>query len=384
MPTPNDIYLYEKRIEEMLPLFPFYIKEYIDAQDTNNRSVTTRLGYLHEFKTFFNWLLKDNDALTGSYSAISEIPYEELEKLSLKAVERYLDFLKKENLNEGKPNTYTIRRRKKPSINRNISALKSLFNYLTTKTEKDDGECYFYRNVMQKIDFQKDLKTANSRARKISSDILHDDKIREFIDFLKYDYEHTLDSTRKLNHFIKNKERDIAIISLFLGTGLRVSELASIEMTHIDFKELEIDVVRKGSIEDTVEVLPLAMDDLMEYLAIREKRYKVPKNFPFVFVSVYGKETKAISVRTIQNLVDTYSKAFTGGKALSPHKLRHSYASEYISRGGGNIILLRDQLGHSSIETTSKYTNLSKEERKEIVRKMNDRRLGIDNEGNEG
>jgi integrase len=374
MPTPHDIVLYENRIKQMLPLFPFYISEYMKFLNNTGASVTTRLGYLHEFKHFFEWLWEQHD-LKNKYSSISEIDYIELENLSLQTTYNYIENFRDELIEVKKG---IMKQRSKASVNHNISALKSLFNYLTTRTEKDNGECYFYRNVMQKVKIEKEKKTAKKRADSISKDLLEEGQLTEFIDFIRNEYENTLPLTSKktISTFKKNKERDIAIISLFLGSGLRISELASIEVSLIDFKSNDIEVVRKGDLEDSVDVLPLAMDDIRDYLAVRSQRYKIPDDYPYLFVSDYGKEVKPLSVRTIQNLVKTYSKAFRG-KPMSPHKLRHTYATDYL-RNGGNLVALRDQLGHSSMETTGKYTNLSNKDRKLIVNRMNDKRLGIE------
>lgn len=373
MPTPHDTVLYENRIKKMLPLYPFYVQEYISYMDNIDSSVATRLGYLQEYKPFFDWLLKY--ALENKYPSIASIPYGELENLSLKTMYSYLESYKKELIEVKKG---IKRKRSKASVNHHISALKSLFNYLTTKTEKDeDGECYFYRNVMQKVTIQKDKRTAKKRADSISKDLLQEDQINEFIDFIRNEYEEKIppDAKRTLTTFRKNKERDIAIIHLFLGSGMRVSELASIEVGLIDFISNKIEVVRKGNLEDSVDILPIVMDDIREYLAIRKKRYKIDDDFPYLFVSNYGKKPNPLSVRMIQNLVETYSKAYRG-KSLAPHKLRHTYATDHL-RNGGDLVALRDQLGHSSIETTVKYTNLSDKTRKEIINRMNDKRLGI-------
>ncbi|MCM2534780.1 tyrosine recombinase XerS [Neobacillus pocheonensis] len=262
---------------------------------------------------------------------------------------------------------------------RNINALKSLFNYLTQETENKDGECYFYRNVFSKIKVTKEKVTANSRAKKISSVVLSDNEIDEFLHFVKFEYEKYL-TTRQKSVFLRDKERDIAIISMLLGSGIRVSEIANLLIHDINFKKEQIDIIRKGNKEDTVLVLPSALAALEDYLKIRTERYKTATSMHYVFVTKYQGIAQPISVRAIQNLVGKYTKAFNSqgnalnsGKGLSPHKFRHTFASEWI-RTGGNLVLLRDQLGHSSIETTTKYTNLSAAEGKKVIDKMDESR----------
>ncbi|MFC0476694.1 tyrosine recombinase XerS [Robertmurraya beringensis] len=357
--------MHEKRLESKLVDMPEYVIEYIRAKKRAKFSVSTLLGYVHDFQKFFEWL--KSEGLT-QVNHIKDTPLSILEILSKENVEYYKEFLEEENISEREN---VIKKRSEQSVHRNISALKSLFNYLTTETEDENGECYFYRNVFKKIVVGKEKATASNRARKISSVILGDDEITEFLNYLKNGYEKNLEPKKK-SLFLRDKERDIALISMMLGSGVRVSEIASLTLHSIDFQKEQIDIVRKGNKADTVLVLPSAMNDLKEYLRVRQERYKPQNNEPYVFLAKYKGAAQPISVRAIQSLVEKYTRAFNSneefeiGKALSPHKFRHSFASEWVRKGGG-AVLLRDQLGHSSFETTTKYTNLSIEESKKVI-----------------
>lgn len=370
MPTPSrEKLMHEKRLENYLSELPFYVVEYVRAKKRAKYSSSTLLGYVHEFIKFFTWLQQEG---ISEVEHIKDTPISLLEKLRKQDVEFYIEHLQEEVISEREG---VQKKRSEDAINRNINALKSLFNYLTQETEDDGtGECYFYRNVFSKVKTHKTKETASRRAKKISSIILSDCEINEFISYLKNHYEKTLNPRQKAI-FLRDKERDIAIISMMLGSGVRVSEIASLTLHDIDFQKQQIDIVRKGDKEDTVRVLPSALEDLKTYLRIRNDRYKTSNQEPYVFVTKYNGKAQPISVRAIQNLVGKYSQSFNSqeefakGKALSPHKLRHTFASEWI-RSGGNLVLLRDQLGHSSIETTTKYTNLSSEESKKVMDEM--------------
>ena len=299
-----------------------------------------------------------------------------LEHLRKDEVEFYVDFLHEEQIEVRKG---VFKKRSRASINRNISALTSLFTFLTTQTENQEGECYFYRNVMSKIPLLGRSETANRRSAAISSKILHNHSITDFLDYVKFEYLTEIDGKQK-ERFKKNRERDIAILSLFLGTGLRVSELASLTLDSINYNEFQLDVVRKGGKEDTIEILPESLEDLKDYLSIRNSRYKATDRDFYIFVTNYQGAVKPMSVRTIQNLVERYTKAFNKGqRSLSPHKLRHSFAGEHLKNSGGNIVLLRDQLGHNSIETTSLYTNLDRKEHKKVMKNISDSRIQKEN-----
>ncbi|WP_361920399.1 tyrosine-type recombinase/integrase [Streptomyces sp. NPDC046876] len=117
-----------------------------------------------------------------------------------------------------------------------------------------------------------------------------------------------------------------------------------------------------------------AIHHLRDYLEIREARYTGSKEVPFLFVTLYGGSARPLSRRAIENLVTKYTAAFAQGEGMSPHKLRHSFAADFI-RNGGNIVLLRDQLGHSNIETTSLYTNLSNKDNEQVLTRMETNRL---------
>lgn len=369
--------IHEERLDKLSPILPDYVQEYVQSKKRSRFSPSTLLGYVHDFIKFFTWLKTEGIA---EVEEIKDIDYTLLERLSKENVELYIEFLQEEDIRSEKEKAagLPLKKRSEAAVHRNINALKSLFNYLTEETEDENGECYFYRNVFSKIKVHKEQETASRRAKKISSVIFNDNEINDFINFMKFEYEKTI-TGRMLTEFKKNKERDIAIISLLLGSGIRVSELASIILADVDFQKQQIDIIRKGNKQDTVLVLPSALNDLKEYLKVRNEKYKVPENVPYVFVTKYGGRFRPISVRAIQNLVNKYTKAFNSrnefstGKGLSPHKLRHTFASDWI-KSGGDLILLRDQLGHNTIETTTKYTNLSSKETRKIMANIEESR----------
>ncbi|MFE4243425.1 tyrosine recombinase XerS [Peribacillus butanolivorans] len=367
MASPRETLLHEKRLETHLVDMPDYVIEYVRSKKRAKYSASTLLGYVHEYMKFFKWL--QHEGISG-VDHIKDTPLTVLENLTKKNAEFYKEYLEEEIISVEND---VKKKRSENAVARNINAIKSLFNYITTESEDEKtGECYFYRNVFSKIKVhKKDEDSTNRRAKKISSIILNDQEINQFLQYLRSGYEYSL-SSRQRNAFLRDKERDIAIISMMLGSGVRVSEVASITLKDINFQKRQMDIIRKGGKADTVEVLVSSLDDLKDYLRIREVRYPGAKDTSYVFVSKYAGNAKPISVRAIQDFVTKYTVAFNSqeefstGQALSPHKFRHTFASEWI-KNGGNLILLRDQLGHNSIETTEKYTNLSSVESKKVM-----------------
>lgn len=114
------------------------------------------------------------------------------------------------------------------------------------------------------------------------------------------------------------------------------------------------------------------MQDLKRYLDIRKERYPGAVDSPFCFITDY-KGIRPLSSRAVQKLVHKYTGAFSSDKGISPHKLRHSFAADYI-RKGGELILLKGQMGHRNIETTTLYTNLSSKENQVILDRMDESR----------
>ena len=90
---------------------------------------------------------------------------------------------------------------------------------------------------------------------------------------MKDEYEHSLSDIQK-NYFKRDKEWDIAILSLFLGSGIKVNELSNLRIKDFDFGSKEISVIRKGNKKDTVSVTPSSLQDIKSYLDIRTSRYK--------------------------------------------------------------------------------------------------------------
>lgn len=370
----------DERIETISSTLPFYVQEYVIYQlEDKYRSEHTVYSYLHDFIHFFNWLIEQKES---DVTDIKDIPLGCLENLSRDTINAYLkaasfeiiknkkDSAKKrkfsaEQINTIKPNQNTK--------NRKISSLKSLFRYLTEITEYKEGpkkgESYFHRNVMKKIEISK-AKNKAEAASAISSKIFHEDQDKEFLEFVVSKYENQIaDNKKMLTNFQKNKDRDLAILTLFLGSALRVSELASLTLDDVDHIERQVHVVRKGHVyKQAVKITQSALDDLKQYISIRKERYKLPSDEKALFVTGNKKGDSPysiLSVRAIQNLVNKYTASF--GKKMSPHKLRHTFASRLSRENHGNIKVVQNQLGHTSSETSLIYVHLNDKEQEKAV-----------------
>ncbi len=282
--TPEKLNM-RKLLEKHSDSMPFYIKEYVQSKSMAGLSYDTLLQYVYRHKHFFNWLLSEGQVEAEN---VASIPYSELDTLRKDTVEMYIQFLRNEDISIKKENKNTENDsdpdvmklpeyRGEAVVALSIQALKSLFNYLTKETEDEDGECYFYRNVMSKIVTHKKGETASRRARDLNSIILNEDEISAYLKFIDNGYSETLESAEAKGRYERDKIRDLAINTLILGTGMRVGEIASIEMKNIHLHSRYIDVVRKGNKPDSMSVLE-------KYMDVRESRYSSAQKSPFLSV----------------------------------------------------------------------------------------------------
>ncbi|WP_163182571.1 tyrosine recombinase XerS [Neobacillus sedimentimangrovi] len=344
-----------QKLQALLNELPWYVEEYINHK-LRKLSTASLLNYCHDYKIFFNWMIHEQ-LWTGS---MKDIPLERLEKLTVLEVEGFLNFLHYQLQN------------KELTVNRKLSALKSLFNYLQNIAETKDLKPYIQRNVMAKIEFNDIKESMETKANKMEGKILLGDEYERFRLFVAQEYGEMHKNNKKVYNFYQlNKERDTAIISLILGSGLRLSELVGLNLEDIDFSKYTARVIRKGNKEQYVFFSQTAMDDLKEYLAVRESKYQIDKSIKALFVAApmgpKGK-TRRLTARSVEKLVEKYAKAF-GKPSLSVHKLRHSFATRYHAEIN-DVPKLRRQLGHSSIQTTMIYTHIKNDDLKIAVDKM--------------
>ena len=184
----------------------------------------------------------------------------------------------------------------------------------------------------------------------------------------------TLEDSQKLlgNAFVdeenKNKERDFAIITLFLNCGLRLSELVGINIADIKFDDQKMTVIGKGNKERSIYLNKACIDAIKSYLEVRPKEgvKKDNKNSDkALFLSSYRQR---ISKRTVENVVaKELQKAGLDTTKYSTHKLRHTAATLMYKYGNVDIRALQELLGHQSISTTEIYTHVDNEQVRNAV-----------------
>lgn len=165
---------------------------------------------------------------------------------------------------------------------------------------------------------------------------------------------------KQLQYHEKNKLRDIALLTLMLGTGIRVSECVGIDISDVDFKNSGVKVRRKGGYEAVIyfgEEVKLA---LLDYLEQRSNITPIKGYENALFLSM---QNKRITVRAVENLVKKYASVVTTLKKITPHKLRSTYGTT-LYRETGDIYLVADVLGHKDVNTTRKHYAALEEDRR--------------------
>ncbi|KRL63611.1 tyrosine recombinase XerS [Lactobacillus psittaci] len=344
---------YLNLIEQELANLPDYVREYNLG---TNHSLTTTYQYLTEIRRFFDWLRQEKISDAASNK---EVKIATLENLSRSDMMLFIDFLRHMKNQQGRLNSPT-------TVNRSINALRSLFKFLTVTADNNNGESYFDRNVMLKIDSLNDTKTLNYRAHMLESHMYTGELKYQFLDFLDNEYQNHCNK-QAITSFKLNKERDLAIVALILGTGVRVSECASINVKDINLKEATLDVTRKGGQRDSVPIAPWTLPYLKAYAQIRKNRYRVDDKEKAFFLSLYHKKTSRITPNGIERLVSKYSKSF--GHPLTPHKLRHTLASELYDVTKDQV-LVAQQLGQKGTSATDLYTHVDQTKQKAALKKL--------------
>ncbi len=349
-----------EKIEELKAIMPWFILDYYQSKLTVPYSFTTLYEYLKEYRRFFEWLL---DAGISDAGLIADIDLKTLENLSKKDMETFILYLRE----RPSLNTYSTKQGvSQTTINRTLSALSSLFKYLTEEVEDKNGEPYFYRNVMKKVATKKQKETLASRAENIKQKLFLGDETMEFLEYVDSEYEVKL-SNRAKSSFYKNKERDLAIIALLLASGVRLSEAVNLDLKDLNLKMMVIDVTRKGGKRDSVNVAGFAKPYLEQYLEIRQTRYKAEKQDTALFLTEYRGIPNRIDASSVEKMVGKYSQDFK--IRVTPHKLRHTLATRLYDATKSQV-LVSHQLGHASTQVTDLYTHIVNDEQKNALDKL--------------
>lgn len=330
-----------KKLRTMLSELPAFFKDFFRGIEPRTQS-RTQIAYAYDIKFFLQFLLEENTSIKKSYGSVTEIPISVLESLTVTDIEEYMEHLKYRDTDGKKISN------KENAIKRKISTLKSVFKYFY-RTEK------ISENIMERVQLPK----LHSKEI-IRLDI---DEVAMMID--EAERGEGLSDRQRAYHG-KTKVRDVALLSLLLGTGIRVSECVGLDISDVDFKNNGILIHRKGGKEVTVYFSDEVKEALQNYYDERVLILEESGHEGAFFLSM---QNKRLSVRSVENLVKKYAKIISPLKKITPHKLRSTYGTN-LYKETGDIYLVADVLGHSDVNTTKKHYAAIEDDRRRSARNV--------------
>ena len=313
------------KLRQVLATLPPFCKDYFRAIDTTT-TAKTRISYAYDIRIFFQFLLDENPAFKDH--AMTDFTVDVLDQIKAVDLEEYQEYLK---LYQSGDKTETNGER---GLKRKISALRSFYAYYYKRE-------MIHTNPTVLIDVPKIHEKSIIR--------LDTDEVAMLLDYIEHCGD-TLTGQKRV-FYEKTKERDLAIVTLLLGTGIRVSECVGLDIEDVDFKNNGIKVTRKGGNEMVVYFGHEVEKALKKYLEVRKNIVPVAGHEHALF---YSTQRKRIGVQAVENLVKKYARAITTTKKITPHKLRSTYGTT-LYQETGDIYLVADVLGHKDVNTTKKH-----------------------------
>lgn len=154
-----------------------------------------------------------------------------------------------------------------------------------------------------------------------------------------------------------NGMRDRAILETLYGSGLRVSEAATLTIENLDLNAQQARVTGKGNKDRIVPLTPLSCQTIHAYLQVRNAQMPQQKQNQHLFLNKFG---NALSTRSMARIIDKYARQLAMMMNITPHQFRHSFATHLLNNGA-DIRAVQEMLGHESLSTTQIYTRISKE-----------------------
>lgn len=314
----------EVKLRKMLSGLPPFCKQFFIGIEPTTSS-RTKIAYAYDIGCFFDYIHENNPVYAKM--EITQFPLAMLDEITPMDIEEYLSYLKYYE-KDGEEHTNEER-----GIKRKLASLRTFYRY-------------FYKNELIQTDPAVKVDMPKIHEKNITR--LDIDEVAKLLDEVESGESLT---KRQKQYHEKTKTRDLAMMTLLLGTGIRVSECVGLDIDDVDFKNNGIKIHRKGGAEVIVYFGEEVRNALLEYMVERQKITAEDGSTNALFLSL---QNKRISVRSVENLVKKYAKLVTSLKHITPHKLRSTYGTS-LYRETGDIYLVADVLGHKDVNTTRKH-----------------------------
>lgn len=312
------------KMRAVLETLPSFCKDFFRGIEPYT-SARTRLAYAYDLRVFFEFLHENNPICAKTN--ITEYKIELLDQIKRNDILDYLDFMSY-YAKDGKEITNEERGK-----SRKISSLRSFYRY-------------FYENELIKTNPASLVPVPKQHEKEIIR--LEPHEVAILLDQVE---DGTKLTQKELEYHKKTKFRDVAILTLLLGTGIRVSECVGLDLTDVDFDANGIHILRKGGKEAVVYFGDEVEMALLDYWEEREHIVPVEGHENALFLSL---QNRRITVRSVEKLVKKYTSRVTTLKKITPHKLRSTYGTS-LYQETNDIYLVADVLGHNDVNTTRKH-----------------------------
>lgn len=330
--------VYTKKIREIQKELPLFAGTFLRALE-NHTSTLTRYAYAIDLRSFFRYLVTESDILHGR--DIQSLTAKDLEQVRAYHIELYLE---QQSLYQKGEREITNRERAKA---RKLATLRTFFKFMFKQE-------LISANVAALVEMPKQHEKAILR--------LEPNEVANLLDRAEHGDGLT---ARQQQYHAATQVRDLAILTLFLGTGIRISELIGIDRNDIDFDNNTFLVTRKGGKQSILSFGEEVRTALWNY---REQRDTIEAQEGHEQAFFLSLQRRRITARAVENLVKKYAAITTPLKKITPHKLRSTYGT-MLYHETQDIYLVADVLGHKDVNTTRKHYAAQSEEHSRIAAK---------------
>ncbi len=325
------------KLRELLSQCPEFVADYIYDKEMTSQT-STLIMYTYDIMTFLRFEKQSSEHFKNR--DIKDFKIEELAELNSQDIIEYQHFLEYNSDPDEKHEN------DKKAISRKFSALRGMFKYHLEHGNITSNPMALVK--MPKIKKDKNIVRMNN------------EEVINFLELVERGFAQSSDRQRK--YMERTKKRDLAIMTLMLGTGIRVSECVGLDIDDVDLDANTITIVRKGGGQDILYINDEINMRISDY--IDGERSAIIPETGHEDALFYSLQKKRISVDAIEKLVKKFALPVTGkNKKITPHKLRSTYGTA-LYRSTGDIRLVADVLGHENINTTIDYYAAIEDEHK--------------------
>lgn len=327
------------KMRAVLETLPGFCKTFFRGMEEYTSS-RTRLAYAYDIRLFFEYL-HENNAICSKME-IKDYPLSLLDDIKRVDIEEYLQYMSLYQ-KDGKDISNDERGKA-----RKLASLRSFYNY-------------YFQNEMISTNPAALVPLPKQHEKEIIR--LEPNEVAILLDQVE---DGTKLTKKELEYHKKTKLRDVALLTLLLGTGIRVSECVGLDISDINFEVDGIKIRRKGGYEAVIYFGDEVETALLDYLEERNHIIPAEGHENALFLSL---QNRRMAVRSVENLVKKYSSRVTTLKKITPHKLRSTYGTA-LYQESGDIYLVADVLGHKDVNTTRKHYAAQADERRRKAARM--------------